>query len=313
MESKDIIDSKATSDFDKAKGKAMLSNLANFLTATDRELLSFYDIKSIIKPRSETYRGMKVVKLDDIVGSEGRYSEFNKAFLPKREHLRGRWESIDKAYHKDVILPPIKLYKIGEAYFVRDGNHRVSVARMQGTYSIDAEVTEITTEIHITKNMGMEDVRRAVADLEKKRLMSHTDLKDVLPLNEIVFTTPGRYEEMIRHIQGHKYFKNLDHDHEMSFNEAAKSWYNSLYIPIIEVIRTHKLEPRFPGRTEADLYIWVIKHWHDLKDKYGQEYSLDDAAKGYSAKFGKGPFRQFIHKLKDAVKGVPESLHEGPS
>jgi hypothetical protein len=80
-----------------------------------------------------------VVRLADIVGSVGRCSAFDEAFLPASERARGRWERIDRA--------PVSLYKIGDLYFVEDGNHRVSVARYHGAQWIDAEVTEFRTRL----------------------------------------------------------------------------------------------------------------------------------------------------------------------
>ena len=120
---KNTANTQASSDFNKARTKALFNSIISILRPEKRELLSFYDVKKLIKTGSESYKGMQTVKIEDIAGSEGRYSDFNKAFLPKKEHLRKRWESIDKAHMNDVILPPIQLYKIGDMYFVRDGNH----------------------------------------------------------------------------------------------------------------------------------------------------------------------------------------------
>jgi len=126
----------ASEDFSKARFKAMFSRIQHFMNTDKDNLLSFNDVKEILKPRNETYKGMRVVPLDRIVGSEGRYRDFNKFFFPRSDHLRQRWERVDMAHIKDIILPPIQLYEIGGVYFVRDGNHRVSVARAQGTYSM---------------------------------------------------------------------------------------------------------------------------------------------------------------------------------
>ena len=143
----------ASEDFSKARGKAILSRIQNFMNPDKDKLLSFNDVKDILKPRNETYRGMQVVPLELIVGSEGRYRDFNKYFLPRSEYLRQRWERVDMARLKDIILPPIQLYEIGGVYFVRDGNHRVSVARSQGSGSIDAEVISLSSEIKIDPSM----------------------------------------------------------------------------------------------------------------------------------------------------------------
>ena len=141
------LNDQAIDDFGRARFREKILSILNLLSPEKQQLLSLYDIKSLVKPKNESYKGMKVVAVKDIVGSEGRYRDFNKAFLPRKEHLKNRWVSIDKAHISDVILPPIKLYKIGDVYFVRDGNHRVSVAKMQKVYAIDAEVVELNSEI----------------------------------------------------------------------------------------------------------------------------------------------------------------------
>ncbi len=296
------MNSTASSDFNKAKSKAIFNTVLNILRPEKRELLSFYDVKTLVRTKTESYKGMQVIKIDDIAGSEGRYHDFNKAFLPKREHLRKRWESIDKAYITDVILPPIKLYKIGEVYFVRDGNHRVSVAKAQGMFSIDAEVIELTTEIPVTAEMTRKDLIAAVINYEKESIIdAQPELGEIIEEGEIDFTAPGRYEEMLRHIMGHKYFINMDQKEEIPLIQAAHSWLDNLYTPIVKTIRTGNLLSRFPGRTEADLYIWIAKHWHELKDKYGQEYPMEAAAAAFSKKHGTGFFENPVKWLKEKI------------
>ena len=86
---------------------------------------------------------MKTVEVEKIVGSVGRCRDFDESFLPVRISVSGRWSRVDRAYHQGIELPAVSLYKIGDAYFVRDGNHRVSVARYHGAAAIDAEVVEI--------------------------------------------------------------------------------------------------------------------------------------------------------------------------
>lgn len=301
------MNTEASTDFNKAKSKALFNTILNILRPEKRELLSFYDVKSLIKTKSESYKGMQVIKIDDIAGSEGRYNDFNKAFLPKKEHLRKRWESIDKAYITDVILPPIKLYKIGQVYFVRDGNHRVSVAKAQGMYSIDAEVTELTTSIAITPTMTRIELIAAVISYEKEQIIqSQPELAELIKEGNINFTAPGRFEEMLRHILGHKYFINMDQEEEIPLELAARSWKDNLYEPIIRTIRTANLLSRFPGRTEADLYIWIVKHWHVLKDKYGQEYPMEAAAAAFSRKHGnsflENPRKWIKEKMNSTIR-----------
>jgi hypothetical protein len=148
-----MIKQKAAEDFSRARLKEFFSRIMHFMHKDRTKLLSLNDVKKILKPQNETYRGMQTVPINLIVGSEGRYRDFDKFFLPKSDSLRSRWERVDEARLSDIILPPIQLYEIGGVYFVRDGNHRVSVAKAQGIEAVDAEVISLSTEIQITPSM----------------------------------------------------------------------------------------------------------------------------------------------------------------
>jgi hypothetical protein len=101
------------------------------------------EAKGALAQWTQSYRGMRTVEVEKVMGSVGRYQDFDGTFLPLKKSMGERWGRIDRAYHRGDELPAVSLYKIGEAYFVRDGNHRVSVARYHGVVEIDAEVVEI--------------------------------------------------------------------------------------------------------------------------------------------------------------------------
>jgi hypothetical protein len=219
------------------------------------------------------------------VGSEGRYRDFNKAFLPRRNHLRTRWVRIDIAQIENITLPPIQLYEIGGVYFVRDGNHRVSVARTAGVEQIDAEVTSLSSEITITPQMTADELKAAVIEYEKKIFYEKTNFGELTGFYDLDFTMPGRYDVIYNHILVHKYYLNEGEKGEIPFSEALVSWYRYVYQPIVEIIRDQWMTLHFPGRSPSDLYVWIVKHWDFLKKKYGV-YSLSEAARDFSVKYG---------------------------
>ena len=133
----------ALGNFEQARRKAFWRDWFSRLTGKQNKLLSFDDLSPNLLYARRRYLGQQSVLLDQIIGSEGRYREFDRAFYPRRSYVKERWVSIDKAYYTEVFLLPIELLKIGQSYFVRDGNHRVSVARSRGQEFIDAHVTEI--------------------------------------------------------------------------------------------------------------------------------------------------------------------------
>ena len=291
-----------SSDFSRARGKAVLSQIQHFMHTDRDRLLSFNDVKDILKPKNQVYRGLQTVPIKLIIGSEGRYRDFNKFFLPRAEHLRSRWERVDAAHIKDIILPPIQLYEIGGVYFVRDGNHRVSVARAQNVEFIDAEVTSLATEINIKPSMTSDELRDALIALEKNIFYENTRFGELTGCDELVFSAPGRYDVIYNHILVHKYYLNQSREEEIPFSEALVSWYKRVYSPVIAIIREQWLLANFPGRTEGDLYVWIVKHWDFLKKKYGT-YSLAEAAGDFSRKYGqsRGRFFRFLALLADRI------------
>ena len=282
-------------DFSRARGRAVLSQIQNFINTDRDKLLSFNDVKHILKPKNQVYRGCKTVPLKLIIGSEGRYNDFNKFFLPKSEHLRRRWERIDEAHIRNMTLPSIQLYEIGGVYFVRDGNHRVSVARMKNVEFIDAEVTSLATDINIEPSMTTEDLKNALIKNEKNIFYEKTQFGELTGDYTLDFTSPGQYDVIYNHILVHKYYLNQDREGEIPLSEALISWNNNVYSPVVKIINDQWLLVNFPGRSASDLYVWIVKHWDFLKKKYGT-YSLAAAAGDFSEKHGhsRGKFLRFI-------------------
>src|SRR5918999_433361 len=139
------VDEQVDKDFHRALLKASLSRWRDWLRRNPAHdhLLSFEEAKGALVQWSQAYQGMKTVEVEKITGSVGRCRDFDGSFLPRKVSMGERWSRIDCAYHRGVELPAVSLYKIGEEYFVRDGNHRVSVAKYHGVAAIDAEVVEI--------------------------------------------------------------------------------------------------------------------------------------------------------------------------
>jgi len=304
----DSVSQQASYDFSRARTKAIFFQIQNFLNTDRDKLLSFNDVKDILKPKNEAYRGSQTVPIKMIVGSEGRYHDFNKFFLPKKEHLRYRWQRVDEAHIKDIILPAIQLYEIGGVYFVRDGNHRVSVAKMQGVEFIDAVVTSLTTEININPLMTADELRESLIEYEKNIFYEKTGFGELTNYYGLNFSSPGRYDVIYNHILVHKYYLNENKEEEIQFSEALVSWYNKVYNPVIAIIKEQWLLANFPGRTEADLYVWIIKHWDFLKKKYGK-YSLSKAAGDFSKKYGQsqGSFFRLLALLADRIFRIGRS------
>lgn len=143
-------------DFHRALLKASLRRWKGRLRGDthNERLLSFEEAKSGWVRSSQAYRGMRTVEVEKIAGSVGRYKDFDGSFLPRRSSMGERWSRVDSAYHQGVELPAVSLYKVDRGYFVRDGNHRVSVAKYHKVVTIDAEVVELRGHKRKTASHG---------------------------------------------------------------------------------------------------------------------------------------------------------------
>ena len=295
--SNDMFQSMARSDFGRLRTRETIARILSLLKVQRDEMLSLGDVRSLLRPDSETYRGMRTVEIEKIVGSEGRYKDFNREFLPRHDKLMRRWMRVDMAHYQNITLPPIKLFEIGGVYFVRDGNHRVSVAKSQRAEFIDAEVISLSSEISLTPSMTREQLKRAVIDFEKRRFFEETRLDVHRTGCLIEFTEVGRYDDILAHIREHKWYMNLKKIEEIPFEQAAVSWYDAVYFPIVTIIHETRLLARFPQTTEADLYVFIGKHWSELNRRYGPLFTLEEAAEDLSVTPGG---RRAVKTLKAA-------------
>ncbi len=137
------LNEQADRDFGRARRRARLAWLASRLRGAHGMPRSFDEVRRSLSAYNQVRRGTRVVDPEKIVGSVGRRGDFDGSFMPLRAAAEARWKRVDLAFHKDKVLPPVSLYKLGDAYFVEDGNHRVSVARYHGVPAVDADVTEL--------------------------------------------------------------------------------------------------------------------------------------------------------------------------
>ena len=255
------------SDFSRARWKAFFGNVLAALKGEKNNLLSYDEIKEKLHIGGPIYRGIRTVRVAQIVGSLNRYHEFDRAFMPKNDKNATRWQSVDRAFYQEVSLPPIVLYKVGEVYFVVDGHHRVSVARGQNQDYIDAEVRECSTKVNITADIKPEDLHILQA---KVNFLEATDLDHLLPGVNIRLNIPDGFNRMLEHIAMHRYFMGLDEQRDISDDEAVVHWYEHVYLPIVTIIRESDIMTVFPNKTEGDLYLWVLDHQAYLHEQ-GEE------------------------------------------
>lgn len=264
----------ALQDFSEARAKASMQEVLARLTGRSNELLSYDEVAEKLKLDVRSERGVQEIPLKAIVGSVGRYTDFTRSFLPRNESDRDRWVRVKAAFEAEVKLPPIDVYKVGDVYFVLDGNQRVSVARQEGFEFIQAHVIEVKTAVPLTADVQPDDL---IVKAEYADFLGQTDILHLRPGIDLGVTVPGQYAKLLDHIQVHRYFMGIDFDREISYPDAVVHWYDTVYLPIIEPVRERGLLRSFPGRTETDMYLWVSEHRAALEKGWGVSISPEAA------------------------------------
>lgn len=274
-----MMEDQVRQDFEKARQRAFLNDLKATFGGRANDLLPFHEIRRRLNPESESYRGMQTVPVSQIVGSMDRFRDFDRTFLPRKKATQGRWTRIDRAYYEDVRLPPIQLHKVGDIYFVKDGNHRVSVARERGVEFIDAEVIEGHVRVPLDSSMSPQEL---LMQAEYAEFLRHTDLDLVEPDHDIRPTALGRYEVIWQHISLHRDWLSSIWGHKATVHEAVRDWYDYIYLPIVRIARDRGVLDAFPRLTEADIYLWVMKHRTELGEEVGHDVGPEESANDYA-------------------------------
>jgi hypothetical protein len=256
--------------FQNARMRGFWQEMADLLRGKSTELLSFEDIRARLRLREEFYQGTQDVPLDKILGSVGRYREFNNRFLPRKGVAPERWSRVYAQATGLTGLPPIEVYKVGDAYFVRDGNHRVSVARQLGAQTIQAHVTELPTSISLRPGMSEEELDAATAYAE---FLAETRLDATRPrLQAILLSEPSRYNDLLGHVYLHQRVLEQERKQPVTVEQAAADWYDNVYRPAVTLIRKYGVLEHFgKQRTEGDLYLWMVEHLREIAEQYGEQ------------------------------------------
>ena len=266
---------RAIHDFQSARQKAAVQEVLARITGKSTQLLSYDEVADKLKLRARTERGVQHIPVDAIVGSVGRDTDFTRAFLPRRAVDQQRWANVKAAMEEGAGLPPIEVYKVGEVYFVMDGNHRVSIAKQEGFTSIEARVIEVQTNIPLTPDVQPDDL---ISKAEYADFLETTKIMDLRPNVDLSVTIAGQYEKLMSQIYLQKFIMVEDQKLNASLQDAVEAWYDNIYIPLAETIRDRGLLRWFPDRTITDLYIWISEHRADLEKELGLEIQSDIAA-----------------------------------
>ena len=278
--------------------------LAQF-TGEQTELLSYDDVRRKLKVTNLRERGLEDIPVDKIIGSVGRYQDFTRRFLPKSDSSGERWARVKAAVTDLTGVPPIEVYQLGDAYFVIDGNHRVSIARQLEAPTISAYVTEVKTRVPLTAD---DDPNEIICKSRYAEFLERTDLDKLRPEADLLMTFCAHYSLLLDHIDMHRYYMGLDFQRDVSYEEAVAHWYDEVYMPVVSMVRERGIMRDFPDLLEADIYVLLAEHRAELEEALGWEVDTETAVTDLKRKKGSG---SAIARVIDAV--VPDELEFGPA
>ena len=287
----------AHQEWTQARLKAFWSLLRASLSHKKVTLVNFDELSDHFNLGDACYRGVQSIPLDKIIGSTGRYQDFVQMFLPANEALRHRWQNIATAYldPNSRGLPPIEVYQVGEYYFVRDGNHRVSVAHQLHLEMIEAHVWEYFLPV-----AGLApgvDIDTLLLEAERRDFLEKTKLDELRPGHTIRFTVPGGYPQVLSQMAHYQEVLSLIDGVEVSYDQAVTAWYDMIYKSIVQLIEQAGILKSFPNRTAADFFIWVITHHQELEEQWRQPVLMDDVVKQIKEKHRSNKLVKFWQTL----------------
>jgi hypothetical protein len=260
----------AQSDFDRARRARAFAALARRLRRAPADvgmILPFEEVVEALGRVSERDLGLHSIPLDSIVGTVDRTKEFDRSFRPTSNLVRSRWERIAEAQRRGQAMPPISVYRIGELHFVRDGHHRVSVARSLGREDIDAYVTEVKTRVAAGEDITLADLPvKGHERLFEERVPLAPEQRARIELQD-----PWDYGELAESIEAWGMRAMQCRTTYLDRAEVARQWYEEEYAPVVEMLRAADLIDR--GETETDAYMRVacaryrLLRTHDWSDE----------------------------------------------
>lgn len=244
----------AEGDFARMRRRRVLSRLAARLRREPDDvdvILPFEEVVAALGRRGERDLGLQVVQLDSIVGTVDRSREFDRRFRPTSPRSRPRWERIARAQRQGQAMPPVELYRIGDLHFVRDGHHRVSVARAMGHRDIDAYVTEVLTEVGLQREITLADLPlKSHERLFYERVPLPPEARARLQITDPAWQYAGLAEGVeawgFRLMQARREF--------MTREEVAETWFRQEYEPVVQMLREADL---IGNLNETEAYIKV--------------------------------------------------------
>jgi hypothetical protein len=264
------------STFPRARRREAYRRLVRVLRRRDAEpLLELDEVGRRLRVFEQSYVGVRPIRVDRIVGTVSRTSDFDRTFLPKRRDSEPRWRRVEELY-AEGSFPPIQVYEVDGRYFLVDGHHRVAVARQRGVDYVDAEITRLRTRFALPENA---DIGRIIMAEQERVFFDESGLERARPGARIEFTRPQGYVELLEQIKIHGFHLMRERGDVLPVEDIAGDWYDRVYLPGVAVIRAEGLHELFPGFTDADRYLWVAQHRRELYPESSGAIGFDDVVR----------------------------------
>ena len=261
--------------FERARRREVYRRIAGIVTGERyHELLPLDELRARVRLFEQTYVGVRPIRVDRIVGTTSRSQDFDRNFLPRRQEVRERWMRLERAF-PDGEFPPIVAYEVGDAYFVVDGHHRVAIAKQKGIEYIDAEITRLRARFEIPSGA---DVGQLILAEQQQLFLEESGLDRSSPEALIEFSLPNGYVELLELIKVHAYEMSCRLEQVVAIAEAARDFYDHIYIPTVATIKSEGLGAAFPHATEADLFMFIYERRRSLFPNHGS-LALEDVVK----------------------------------
>lgn len=275
--------SEAARQWDIARRKAFWRKLsANIQGKAPDHILNLEDITRRLQLRTPRYVGTQSIPLEKIVGSVGRYNDFVHTFLPTTPEMQVRWQAVARAYlDPREIVPPIELYKVGSNYFVKDGNHRVSAAHQLKLPDIEARVWEYPLPDGLSAEANIDTM---LIEAERLDFLEVTQLDRLRPHHNIHLTVPGAYTDLLYQIEHYQDALQKIDQEDIPYEAAVTAWYDMIYETTIQIIEEAGILNSFPGRTPADVFVWLTRYKSELEERYGYKVRLTETARALETK-----------------------------
>jgi hypothetical protein len=260
----------AQHDFTRARRARLLSDVARRMRREPDDvghILPFEEVVDALGRSGQVDRGLRVVPLDAIVGTVDRAADFDRGFRPTTTRLRSRWERIAAAQRRGEALPPISLFQVGELYFVRDGHHRVSVAKSLGRSDIDAYVIEVKTRLRLGRDLRISELPLK----DHERLFRERVPLDAERRAKIVLSDPWDFGMLAEMVEAWGFRMMQERGHFADRPEVARRWFDEEYTPVSEMLDAGGFVER--GETAADAYMriagqrYLLLRTHEWSDE----------------------------------------------